>query len=58
MLTTTERLEDIIHHCMPDAVELPLERDARLQWYARRLLQIANMAQSALNAETYAKEHA
>jgi len=49
-LTTDERLEDIIDHCFPEAVEMPDDASARCDWYARRLMQVANMAQQALNA--------
>jgi hypothetical protein len=47
-ITIEQRLEDIHAHCFPDAVEIPNDAQARCEWYARRLLVIANAARTAM----------
>lgn len=47
-ITIEQRLQDIHSACFPDAVELPSDPSARCEWYARRLLVIANAARTAM----------
>jgi len=42
-------LMSIDEWCYPDASTIPNEKFARLEWYARRLLLIANAAKSAMD---------
>ena len=43
-------LTSIDYWCYPDASTMPNDKVARLEWYARRLVVIANAAKSAIDA--------
>lgn len=45
-------IESIQEWCYPDAIEMPNDANARLEWYARRLLLIANAARAAIAKAT------
>ena len=47
-ITIEQRLQDIHSSCFPDSVELPADAQARCEWYARRLLGIANAARTTM----------
>lgn len=42
------QLQSVREWCFPDPVEVPTDKDARLEWYQRRLHLIANAALAGL----------
>lgn len=46
-------IKSIIDWCFPSPEEMPTDSDARCEWYARRLLVIANAAHAHIQRESH-----